>query len=128
MDEELNINRSRLTKRLYQNDYENIYEDPRWDVFIRDHVDNSILMQSAIPVEVKNQDILMYEGDFYGFLKSKGFNEAFHWIQLRNNRMSHPSEFTDKIKMVFLIPDDKLKFLYSKFAESTFRHSELEEK
>lgn len=128
MDEEIVKNGSRLTRTVFTSDYDTIYEDPRWDVFVRDHVDNSVLMKSAIPMEVKNEDILAYEGDFYGFLKSKGFHEAFHWIQLRNNRMTHPCEFTEKVKMVFLIPDDKLKFLFSKFMESTQRHQEYEEK
>lgn len=47
----------------------------------------------AIPKDISSDEYYQFEGDFYGFLYSKGYRAEQWWFMLRVNGMTHPNQF-----------------------------------
>lgn len=80
------------------------YYEQGWRDFLESHLFYIRQREDTIPVQIEEYDRYKYEGDFFGLLQTKSVPEEFHWVILRVNDMSSPSELTMDTSM-FYFPD-----------------------
>ncbi len=68
--------------------------------YIRNNADNKIL-----PIDP--HDLYKYEGDFYGLLDAMDVSRKLHWITLRVNNLTNPTEFGDSLQVI-IVPSTQL--------------------
>lgn len=79
----------------YDDSFRNVLEDHLW--YLKNHSSTSVL--SIEPIKAYK-----YEYDLYGLLNNYSINMNLHWIIMRLNNMTDPTEVTRDLKML-LIPD-----------------------
>lgn len=79
----------------YDDSFRNVLEDHLW--YLKNHASTNVL--SIEPIKAYK-----YEYDLYGLLNSYSINMNLHWIIMRLNNMTDPTEVTRDLKML-LIPD-----------------------
>jgi hypothetical protein len=52
----------------------------------------------AIPKEIGADEYYQYEGDFYGFLRNRGYQVEMFWVLLRINGMTNPLMFGKSLR------------------------------
>lgn len=52
----------------------------------------------AVTKEIKAEEYYQFEGDFYGFLLSKGYTAEQFWYMLRINGMTNPIQFAKSLR------------------------------
>lgn len=102
------------------------YEDTRWLVFLRDHGGKDGVLKNAKPHVVDRFDAMRYRGNFFGYLKSLNHGEIGHWINMTINGLKHPTEFDERVQLVYLIDDYFLMEWHARYHEVTFKHEDTE--
>lgn len=102
------------------------YEDQRWWVFLRDHSGKDGILKNAKPHAMDRGELIRYRGNLFAYLKSLGHNEISHWINMRINGIKHPSDFDERIQMLYLVDDEFVQQWYARYHEVTFKHEDIE--
>lgn len=52
----------------------------------------------AIRHEIKADEYYQFEGDFYGYLRARGFRAEMFWVMLRLNGLTNPLQFAKSLR------------------------------
>lgn len=82
----------------YDPAFRNVLEDHM--TFLREHPQTSVL-------NVEPTQAYRFEHDLFGLLAHYGVSRAFHWVVMRMNKMTTPTELTrDAVQL--LVPETRL--------------------
>ncbi len=84
-----------------------VYYDPDFRALLEAHIPYLRVSEATRTMAVDLSKTAVYRGDFYGFLNAVGIPAYFHWIIMRLNDMSSPTEFDEK-KTFLLVPEDRI--------------------
>ena len=73
---------------------------------LEDHLQYLRSLSSTKTITLDPSMVLVYAGDFYGYLNEVGIAKQYHWIIMRLNGYFSPAEF-DGQKTLFLVPEQK---------------------
>lgn len=88
---------------LMISDGPSVYYDVGFRAVLEDHMAQLRISGSTRALNVPPGDAYRYEYDFYGFLRRWGVPTHLHWVTLRLNHFTDPSEFGPETQIV-LIP------------------------
>lgn len=71
----------------------NLYFDPAFRRTLEQHLPLLRLHPDATIETIPADEVYRFEGDFYGLLLVKQVDPSYHWITLRLNHWTHPSQF-----------------------------------
>ena len=80
-----------------------IFYSREFRIVIEDHL--SILKNTlnSKTIIIKNADAFKYEGDLYGLLSNYAVPIQYHWIAMRMNNYTSPTQFTKEVG-ILLVP------------------------
>lgn len=90
-----------------------IYDEPEWLLFVRDIIDQKVMIQHCVLHQVVALDAYAYRGDFFGYLRWVDADPICDQIHLEINGMKHPSEWTEDREAIMLLPPGKILELYT---------------
>jgi hypothetical protein len=77
----------------YDTQFRNVLEDHM--TFLREHPKTSI-------ASVKVRDAYKYEGDLSGLLSAMNIEKSMHWVIMRMNNMTSPSDVKSSLKSLYI--------------------------
>lgn len=83
---------------------QSVYYDPDFRNVLEDHITYLKLVQTTTTREIPPGYAARYRGNFYMFLQSQGIQQYMHWVIMRMNDMTSPTQF-DESMTTYLIPD-----------------------
>lgn len=95
-----------------------IYDNPEWLIYLRDHINKGYVRTHASIHQVEAITAYVYQGDFFGYLRHVNADTIGDWVHLEINGMTHPSEWDETFKIIYLLPNDWLRELYLQFTRS----------
>lgn len=94
---------------------ENIENDPLYLATLESHLSYLKKMDTAVTNSITPRQSYKYEGDFYGLLSDMRIDKSYHYIILRMNNYTSPTDYKGEVKDI-VIPDlaevDLIKNIY----------------
>ena len=101
---------------LMKNTGPEIYYDPGLHTVFESHMRYLKTLNDTRVVDVDPHDVYKYESDFYGLLSKMGYPNQFHWVIMRINDITNPTNLDANLTYL-IIPSDaamsKIQQLYT---------------
>lgn len=93
-------------KKLAYNEGPSIYYDPKFRAVLEDHMSFLRMHDETIMIQLNAHEVHKWVGDLFGFLLTLNIPAHMHWVVMRINSLSTPTDLNDSISNL-LIPSSK---------------------